>query len=182
MKIKKIPQNRSVYVIFIVVAVFVVFAWVLVRFANTVGVPAEVRSFVAETHMPYQPLLPTHLPAGSQLKADSQHSFYNPESQMLTLRWVFPAQTLPGQGTLIIYQADKTVSFLMPINPDKTVKVNGADASLGDLQTSVDVPSSPGRRAIAFLQDGRQIVIVSYAISDEELIKVASSLHSYTGS
>lgn len=163
--------------ILIVVCAFAVLVWGFVRLINQpAAVPAEVTAFVSQEKVPYIPLLPTHLPVGARLLADSEHSHYDGASKILKLDWVFPAQTLPGQGTVLLYQADKTVSFLMPLTPERTVQVQGVIASIGDLQSSVDVPSSPGRRALSFTLDGRQIVLVSYAISDEELVKVANSL------
>ena len=140
----------------------------------------ELAQFIQSNHVPYSALTPLHLPTGAELKTDQ--SSFDSSTGMLTLRWVFPAQTLPGQGTVLLYQheAPKSVQVDLPqIKDGKPVEFNTvygkSEGNLGTLMRG-DIPDSPGQRALRTIIHDRNILIVSYAISDDELLKIAESL------
>lgn len=169
-------KNIRTFVILIIVVVFGVAAWMLVRSSNKVVVSDEVQTFVSGKHVPFTPLLPTHLPIKAKLQTDEKESYFNADSRVLTLRWVFPAETLPGQGTLLLYQTEKDSGFTVPMNVLGVAIVKGVSGSYGDILTEADIPASPGRMALRFVYNDKLCVLVSYAISKDELLKVAQSL------
>jgi len=138
------------------------------------------QQLVQTLKVPYQALLPHHLPSGATLQR--AESLFDTTTGMLTLRWVFPAQTLPGQGTIILYQyqSPRTVQVDFPaIKDGKHVSFDTpfgrSEGSLGKIERG-SVPDAPGQLALRTMVHDRNVMIVSYAISEAELLKIAGSL------
>ncbi|GEM_PF-4183877 len=165
----------------LIIALLCVTAIGLIAYQGRSKSPDEVGQLISQSTIPYPPVRPRHLPTSAQFQSSA--SQFDADSHVLTLHWVFPAQTLPGQGTLIIYQhakPDTVQPDLLPVVQEKRLQVNTGfgqiEGVLGVLQRPDDVPQQPGQRALKLFNDQRQILLVSYAISDDELIRIAESL------
>ncbi len=143
----------------------------------------SAKRFVKRTHVPYEALIPTKLPDGSLFASSNGESYYQRGSHLLVLDWVFPAETLPGQGSLYIYQTDKLSRALpiVAIGSTQTLNINGNKVSvtIGQPQNASKLPINPSRLVATFNDRGINVGIVSYAISRDFLRQIISSLRFY---
>lgn len=175
-------QSRTLQVVFLITITLIFAALFISIFAASSPSTRspEVVGFLNSQTMPFEPLIPSYLPSRSRFLSDQEHSFYDTASNILTLRWVYPAQTLPGQGTLIVYQALSDSAAPLPKVEGERVEFNTQssrhEGRMGSVVKTDDVPASPGERALATRVGDLEIVVVAYAISDRDLIKIVESL------
>ncbi len=157
----------------IVVVILVIVALIVLRTEKTVGQQAS--DFASKQNLPFSAIVPTQLPNGSTFLSGSNDSFYDAVHKKLVLRFVFPAQTLPGQGTLIVYetpQSNLAQADFLQTTSDK----HQDNGDLGVVQRSAGVPAQPGQRTFVTTKSGNSVLLVSYALSDDELLRVADSM------
>ena len=144
---------------------------------------SAARIYTQSLNLPFTPVLPNHLPVSAYLEKTTDKSYFDQANKMLVLRWIFPAQTLPGQGTLIAYEyvnANHNDGPLPKITGGDYVQFMTGDvtrvATLAHLFHDGDAPAQPGERVLRTEFGDMQVLLVSYALSDEELLKVAASM------
>lgn len=178
MKRPKRIHSRLVRIIILLVAAAVL-TYGMGKF-TVISRTHAIQSRVKALSVSFSPLVPRQLPSNATF--ESEPSSFDSTLDTLQLRWVFPAETLPGQGTIILYQSNHILGNDVPsLSSDvSTVHMDtqygGVDATIGNLSRAVDVPSQPGQRAIQFPLQAHDILIVSYALSDKTLVRVAQSL------
>lgn len=174
-------MKRSIKLLWFLVITLVLLVIGAAYFALKTPSQSAVDKFLVSQHVNYNPVLPIHLPSGARLNLEGSN--YNDSSKLLKITWDFPAQTLPGQGSLIVlqYPNDSHQEGLLPkITSQKEVALDintqSLKATIGTLATSASLPPFPGQIAMRTSFSGKELVLISYAISEQELIKVAESL------